>query len=235
MKRMTNKLLPSAVMGIVLFFSLSAAAADTVVLKAKVQDIEGKPVEGVRIFLYVGTNVRKPADFISPPSGQDGRVLTDLPPGKYLAVARLKRDVFYGPLMPGDRHSGEPIEIEMEPGKETEASFVVADIREVGQKKRTNAADSVRLRGRVVDAQGNPVANAYVFAHRTKDVEYVPDYLSAWTDETGTYSLYIPSTGKFFVGSSKQFPLPSKISVSREIVPEPGKSDIALDIQLIVN
>ncbi|GFE56430.1 carboxypeptidase-like regulatory domain-containing protein [Geobacter sp. AOG1] len=218
----------------VLALSLNGVAAETSLLKGKVLDSEGRPAEGAKLFLYGSSNVRKPADFISPMSGSDGRILIALPAGKYWAVARLKKDGNYGPLMPGDKHSGEPVEIEMEAGRETEASFTVADIREVGQKKRTNADDSVRLRGRVVDAQGNPVANAYVFAHRSRDVDYVPDYLSAWTDEAGNYALSIPSAGKYFIGSSRQFPLPSKITVTREVVLEPGKSDIALDIQLIV-
>jgi len=231
--RWARNALLAATVGVALF-SGNAFAAETSPLRGKVLDVEGRPVEGAKLFIYDSSNTRRPADFISPLSNMDGRVQIVLPPGKYWAVARVKSDGKYGPLMPGDKHSGEPIEFEMEMGRETEASFTVADIREIGQKKRTNSADSVSLRGRVIDAQGKPVANAYVFAHSTKDVEYVPDYLSAWTDETGTYSLYIPSTGTYFVGSSKQFPLPSKISVSREIVPEQGKSDIALDIQLIV-
>ena len=218
----------------ILVLSLNGFAAETSRLKGTVLDSEGRPAEGAKLFVYGSSNVRKPADFISPMSGSDGRILMILPAGKYWVVARLKKDGNYGPLMPGDKHSGEPVEIEMEAGRDAEASFVVADIREVGQKKRADTADAVRLSGRVVDAQGNPVANAYVFAHRAKDVDYVPDYISPWTDETGKYSLSIPATGRYFVGSVRQFPLSSKIALTREVVPKPGKSDIALDIQLIV-
>jgi hypothetical protein len=218
----------------VLALSLNGFAAETSVLKVHVLDSEGRPAEGAKLFIYGSSNVKRQADFISPMSGRDGSMLITLPAGKYWGVARLKKDGTYGPLMPGDKHSGEPVEIEMEAGRDTEASFVVADIREVGQKKRTDAADSVRLWGRVVDAQGNPVANAYVFAHRAKEVDDVPDFLSAWTDETGNYSLSIPATGRYFVGSARQFPLPLKITLAKEVGAEPGKSDIALDIQLIV-
>ncbi|RII26164.1 MAG: carboxypeptidase regulatory-like domain-containing protein [Geobacter sp.] len=218
----------------VLALSLNGFAAETSRLKGTVLDSEGRPAEGAKLFIYGSSNVKRQADFISPMSGSDGRMLITLPAGRYWAVARLKKDGNYGPLMPGDKHSGEPVEIDMEAGRDTEASFVVADIREVGQKKRADTANSVRLWGRVVDAQGNPVANAYVFANREKDVDYVPDYLSPWTDETGNYSLSIPATGRYFVGSVRQFPLPSKITLTREVVPVPGKSDIALDLQLIV-
>jgi hypothetical protein len=207
--------------------------SEAAVFKAKVADIQGQAVEGVKLFFYESSNVRKPADFISSQTDKAGSVLIDLPVGKYWVVARLKKDPLYGPLMPGDRHSGEPLEVEVAGDGGSVAEFTVADILEIGQKKRTDA-DLVRLRGRVLDNLGKPVANVYAFAHKSKNVEYVPDYISSWTGEDGTYSLFIPSSGKFFIGSAREFPLATKITVSTEVVADKRKRDVAMDIQLIV-
>ena len=120
-------------------------------------------MEGAKLFLYDSSNVRRPADFITSLSDRTGRVQIALPPGNYWIVARFKSDGKYGPLMPGDKHSGEPLEVDMKSGG-SEVDFVVADIRELGQKKRAGATDALRLKGRVVDANGVPVAKVFVFA-----------------------------------------------------------------------
>lgn len=217
-----------------LFFCYAAATAESAVIRARIHDINGKPAEGVKIFLYESSNVRKPADFISEGSDNGGKTVVTLPKGKYWAVARLKKGALYGPLMPGDKHSGEPLEIDCSGDEQTDAEFVVADIREVGQKKRTASQETVRLSGRILDQDGNPVAHAYAFAHGSKEIEYIPAYLSTWTDESGNYALYLPSKGSFFVGSARQFPPPAKPSPLREFVTEPGKLDIATDLISIV-
>lgn len=232
MKRTTIMMQTIAVTAAV--FCCTVATAESATIKVKIQNIDGKPAEGVKIFLYDSTNVRKPADFISAPSEKNGTVVATVPTGKYWAVARLKKGTLYGPLMPGDKHSGDPVEIDCSDGPATEVSFVVADIREVGQKKRTNNADTIKVWGRVVDKEGTPIENAYVFAHSTKEIEYIPEYLSTWTDEHGNYTLHLPSGGSFFVGSATLFPPPSKPSMLKEFAPEPGGLDVATDIQLIV-
>ncbi|KAF0217378.1 MAG: hypothetical protein FD174_3344 [Geobacteraceae bacterium] len=231
MTRLTLHILLVAAWGALVSVS-SVCAVETSSLKGNVVDIEGKPVDGAEIFIYDSANTKRPADFISPKSDKDGRVLIALPTGKYWAVARVRKDERYGPLMPGDKHSGEPVEIELTTDQVLENDFVVADIREVGKKKRTMRDDCLTLRGRVVDTNGVPVQNAYVFAHRNKEVVQLPDFMSAWTDEDGTYTLYLPPGEKYFVGGASTFPPEPKLLVSKELIPEADKLDIALDIEL---
>lgn len=233
MKCATMKLLLPALL-LVLVSAGGVNAAETALLKAKIVDVAGKPVSGVKLFMYKTLNVRMPADFISPPSDNGGRVQAALPAGTYWAVARLKKDDTFGPLMPGDRHSGEPLEIEVSVGKELLVDFVVADIQEISQKKRSSTTDVIKVNGRVLNKDGLPVANVYVFAHRTKEVLSLPDFISAWTDENGTYSLYLPAGAKYFLGSATQFPPVAKLSVVRELEAERGKLDIAMDLELTV-
>jgi len=216
-------------------FCSTEAFAEGVVIKAKIKDINNRPVAGVKVFLYESTNVRKPADFISTPSDEKGLTVINVPKAKYWAVARLKMGALYGPLMPGDKHSGEPVEIDCSDAASIETEFVVADILEVGQKKRTNNPDTVRVQGRVLGKDGNPIANAYVFANKTKEFEYVPEFLSASTGINGNFTLYLPSGGKFFIGAARQFPPPSLPARLKEFVPETGKFDIATDVVLIVD
>jgi hypothetical protein len=129
-----------------------------------------------------------------------------LPPGKYWAVARLKQDNGYGPLMPGDKHSGEPQELEILPTANSETELVVRDIREAGQKKRTGDSDTRVVTGRVTTTAGTPVPMAWVYGHRSKKIGGIPDYVSAWTDAEGRYQLHVAASGEVFIGVTRSFP-----------------------------
>ncbi|ADI85664.1 carboxypeptidase regulatory-like domain-containing protein [Geobacter sulfurreducens] len=208
-----------------------AGAADAAVLRGRVTDVDGKPMAGVKLFVYDSAHVRRPATFISPPSAGDGTTAVRVPPGTYWVVARLKLDESYGPLMPGDKHSGEPAVMDLTADAEIEQDFTVADIRDLGRMRRPMVADFVKLAGRVLDGDGNPVANAFVFASATSDNSRMPDYISAWTGADGRYTLIVPAGHKQYVGSSRRFP-PSAWRASAEFVPSPGTADSALDVGL---
>lgn len=216
-------------------FSLPSWAQDTVTLKAKITNVSGQPLQGVKVYIYESTNVRKPADFITGTSDSQGSISAVIPPGKYWAVARLKNDGLYGPLMPGDKHSGEPMQLEITSDVPLSADFVVADIQEMGQKKRTDSALTRKIQGRILNAEGKPVAGAFAYACNSREFEAVPEYVSISTDESGLYTLLVPIEGRLFVGSSTTLIIsPDNKKNIREIADKPGKSDIAMDIQLIV-
>jgi protocatechuate 3,4-dioxygenase beta subunit len=63
------------VFSLIFAFSLSchgeAMAVETSLLKGKVTDFEGKPVEDAVIFIYQSANTRRQPDFVSP--NQTGR------------------------------------------------------------------------------------------------------------------------------------------------------------------
>jgi hypothetical protein len=213
--------------------AFSSFAAETHLLKSKISNIEGQPIEGAKLFIYDSSNVRMPAQFISSLSDRTGQVHIALPPGKYWVVARFKSDGKYGPLMPGDKHSGEPLEVDVIVSG-VEADFAVADIRELGQKKRTGATDAVCLKGRVLNSQGAAVAQAFVFANKMKEFSELPDFISAWTGEDGRYELYLSPGFTYYVGTSQHFPLKSQDIFAKTVLVESGKIDIAIDINLTV-
>lgn len=213
---------------------LDAAAVATTPFTARITDVAGRPVSGAKLFLYSTSNVRMPADFISPPADSGGVIRGALPAGTYWAVARFKKDDSFGPLMPGDRHSGEPTEVEIAIDREASLDFVVADIQEISQKKRSSTNEVAKVRGRVVNRDGTPAVGVYVFAHRSRDVLSLPEFMSAWTDENGAYALYLPVGAKFFLGTSRQFPPVGRLTTVREVVTVKGKLDIAMDLELAV-
>ena len=210
-----------------------ADAGETYLLKARVLDIDARPMEGAKLFLYESTNVRMPAQFISSPSDRTGLVQIMLPPGKYWVVARFKSDGKYGPLMPGDKHSGEPLEVDMA-ASGAEVDLIVADIRELGQKKRAIATDALRMKGRVLDVLGDPVAQAFVLANRSREFSEFPDFISAWTGGNGRYELYLPPGATYYVSASRQFPPVLSESTQKPVIVDSGKIDIAIDINLTV-
>lgn len=232
MKRAYALIVPLAVV-FVLTCAFPLFAVETRLLTAKIADIEGRPMAGAKLFLYGSSNVRKPADFISSLSDHAGRLQIVLPSGKYWVVARFKSDGTYGPLMPGDKHSGEPLEVDLTDGG-TEADFVVADIRELGQRKRASATEALRLKGRVLDSQGAPVAQAFVYANRSGEFNDLPDFISAWTGADGAYEVYLPPGATYYVGASRDFPLKNREISAKPVVITNGKIDIAKDINLTV-
>lgn len=197
----------------------------------KVRGGDGKPLSGVKVFLYENRNVRRPADFISSPTAADGRAVIMLPPGKYWAVARQKQDGNYGPLMPGDKHSGEPLELEILPTGNSETEFVVTDIREAGQKKRTGDADTRVVTGTVTTTSGRPVPMVWVYAHHSKKIAGMPDYVSAWTDPEGRYQLHVAASGQVFVGVARRFPPVGELVPVAVSAEGSDRLDIAIDTE----
>lgn len=188
-----------------------ALSEESVVYKGKISDVSGQSVQGANVYVYSSPDVRKPADFMSSASEESGLFRMVLPPGKYWAVARLKRAEGYGPLMRGDKHSGEPVEIELSAGRETDMDFVVADLGDAIEARKVKARVGeglVRISGRIIDEKGEPVTHAYAFANINEKLSRIPDYLSVWVDRDGRYTLYIPR-GTYYVGGAVSFPMDS--------------------------
>ncbi len=226
-----NRIIISAVIIFVITLTFNPAIAlENSVLKGRVTDVDGKAVKSAELFIYRTTDTRRPADFISARTDTLGRFSMTVPAGKWWAVARLRKGEKYGPLATGDKHSGEPLEIELEAGKVIEKDFKIADIREAARLVRKTREDYYKLTGRIIDHKGAPVAYVYAIAARSKDMPEIPAYVSAWTDEKGEYTLYL-SPGKYFTGYAGEFPLRSHYRITGEITIEGERNsyDITID------
>jgi len=208
-----------------------SVAAEGFTLRGKVLDTAGKGVEGAEVFIYNSINSRRPADFITAKTDSEGRYSIQLPKGDFWAVARVRQGEKFGPLSPNAKHSGEPLAIDSIVNGVAEQDFIVADIRDVARGQQKASEDYARVSGRVLDKEGKPVVSAYVIINKTSKLKAQPDYVSAWTDESGQYSLYIPP-GKYFIGAVTDFPPDSAMELSLPLNVETSQKDITIDLKM---
>jgi hypothetical protein len=207
-------------------YSADASAGEYATLTGLIQDVAGKPVEGAEVFIYSSAEVRRTADFISSPSDAEGRYTISLPAGTYWCVARWRKGSSrFGPLMSGDKHSGDPLEIEVTRSA-SRADFIVADLKEAARliKKKTKE-DYVKITGRILGRDGKPARGVYAIARTTGSFSEIPDYLSPWTDDGGGYTLYLPR-GKYSFGFSDLFPPGSRAAFTMEVLLEGDMDDL---------
>lgn len=184
-----------------------ARGEEKVELRGRVVDSTGEPVAGAEVYVYRSTNVKKPADFVSNHTEADGLYRVTMPSASYWAVAVLRRDGRqFGPLGSNDKHSGEPLPLEFKEQTGLVEDFTVIDLREAARRSQKKNPELVKISGRILDRAGRPVAMAYAFASRIERPEAIPKYLSAWTDASGTYTLFLPA-GEYKIGSTQAFPI----------------------------
>ena len=208
-----------------------AAADETMIVTGQIFDIDGQPVAGAELFVYDSDIIRRPADFISPRTERDGRYKLLLQRRKYWAVARVRSGDKYGPLLPGDRHSGEPLILETEDSAELQQNFIVVDIREAVRQKQKISTEYQKISGRIISKQGAALPERYVFAGQQPKVNGVPEYISAWSDADGGFTLYLPP-GRYYLGSSDQFPPPDGLKADQEVNVTAGRHEKNLEIVL---
>jgi len=204
----------------------TALALETGMFTGQVVDIDKLPVEGVEIFIYTSTNIRGPADFISAPTDKDGRFQVTLPPGTYWAVARARQGgARFGPLMPGDKHSGEPLEIDVAAGENLEENFTVLNLKESAQFVQKVNADYAKIQGRILGKDDKPIKNAYAYAFQGGATTDIPAFLSAWTDDSGNYTLFL-TPGTYYIGMATEFPPASPLKQDMQLSVKKNMNDV---------
>lgn len=206
-------------------------AENTFTLEGVVSTLAGEPVQGAEVYVYSSGNTRRPADFISPKSGRNGVYRLVLPRATYWGVARIKKGERFGPLQPGDKHSGEPVRIEADAEKSVTLDFTVADMQELAQRREKGGEELLLEISGTVTANGAAVAGAYVYARSGRISATLPEYFSGWTDSSGKYRLKLP-VGSYFLGCDKDFPPAETSSNLHEIALTAGKLPVAINLQL---
>lgn len=216
---------------LVLAGSYPAAGGESGILAGMVLDVSRNPVSGASVFVYNSPNTRRAADYISPATDKAGAFRITLPAGRYWTVARERQGVEqYGPLLPGDRHSGAPLETDVRSGETVEEEYIVRDLRETSLLDAKLDTSFLRVEGTLLTGEGEPAANGYAFARREQDGRGIPDYVSTWTDAGGAYTLFLPA-GTYWLGSARVFPPdPDTVPRLRVVIDAPAEDvDILME------
>jgi hypothetical protein len=210
--------------------SPARGADDTFTLQGVISGISGEPVKDAELYIYGTNNTRRPADFISPKTGSSGAYRLVLPKKVYWGVARIKKGERFGPLMPGDRHSGEPVRIDPETDSVLTLDFTVADMQELAKKREKGRDELIEISG-TITRDGKAAANAYAFARTGKIAATLPEYFSGWTDDSGRFSIMLPP-GQYRIGCETEFPPTGSGESVQEIDVTAGKLPVAISLQL---
>jgi hypothetical protein len=133
--------------------------------------------------------------------------LLKLPPGDYYLVARKRvSGANYGPIVTGDLydHRFEQQAFRVEEGGTLEKDFELEKLSEPmffqvfteGQRKTPTG-----IRGTIFDQSREPIQGVFATAYRTRDMKRLPDFASTLTGDDGSFSLYLPSGGKWYIGA----------------------------------
>ena len=175
-------------------------------LEGRILDISEESVRNAEVYVFDSPDVKRPADFISNRTAEDGRYRVQLPSGNYWAVAIFRQSgARFGPLGLSDKHSGDAVALEIAAGGTRSIDFKVMNLREAARQHQKRSDELIKVTGRVVDKSGAPVQMAYAMAHKMQQFGKFPDYISVWTDEQGGYTLYLPP-GRYFLGALVGFP-----------------------------
>jgi len=144
----------------------------------------------------------------------------------------LKEDADFdmGPLMIGDKVSGDPMEIEVKPGDRIDLTFTVLNLLDTIKVRTKKRNDLNRITGIIVDAKGKPLAGAYAFANRHQSAVTMAGYFSAWTEDDGAFSIFLPN-GSYYLGAKKTFAPDDKYKAETKVVVDGDKDGVRLVIE----
>ncbi len=199
------------------FFLSSCAANLKEVGRPTLVTVSGKvlePASGAYLYLYKkGKDPHGPADYILPvPTGKDGSFALNVEPGEYVLVARKRSSgENTGPLKPGDLKS-EEIPIKVKPGEPLVLTVVMMRKTDSAIKSYENPRGwNTSISGRVLDADGNPVAGARVHVYTYVQMSERPKYVSDKTGPDGKYIVYLPKGGTYYLAARNRFGGPPRI------------------------
>lgn len=173
-----------------------------------------EPAEGTYLYLYgEGKDPYGPADYIIPlPTGADGRFALTVEPGTYTMVARKRQSgENTGPLHMGDERSDEIVVIvkDEDPGH---FRIHLKPKTDTSLKSYTPSQEwTTSIAGKVLDADGNPMAGARVHVYTFVQMSERPKYVGERTGPDGTYTVYLPKGGTYYLAARNRFGGPPRI------------------------
>jgi hypothetical protein len=180
--------------------------------KGNLQGQVTMPLEGVRMYVYQpGMDLYGPAYAISSATTEDGAFDIELPDGDYVVVARKRAGgEESGPVVAGDNRS-EFIRVTVKGGV---VDLQVSAPIKIGDKRNfTGDVDESRtgLAGKVMDSDGQPVIDARVHVYDHVQMSERPKFVSEKTGPDGSYLIYLPAGGTYYLAARDKFGGPPKL------------------------
>ncbi len=200
----------------VLLGSLSACGRGGEATQATVRGTVTTPLENTYVFAYKEDQDLYGLAFATAgPTGPEGRFSMSLPPGRYLFVSRKRTENDTGgPVKSGDMRSKPvgPIEVK-QGGAPIDLAFLAET--KVGETKtlpvRSTNETKTGLSGRILDAEGKPVAKARVHVYAYVQMSERPKYVSNETGPDGRYVVFLPEGGTYYLAGRNKFGGPPKL------------------------
>jgi len=174
--------------------------------------LDGKPLEGVFVTLYVDTaeDLRGSTYATSPPTGKNGGFSFDfLPEVEYYVVARKRASgSAAGPLTDGDYFGFYPANpVHVKAGKLAHIELAVTTkAGEIGMEDSLFRNTGTAVTGVLRDLHGNPVEGVYVFAYLEKVMAHKrPEFISKAVGKDGRYVLHLPEGGTYYLGARSKY------------------------------
>ena len=206
----------------------------------------GKPVADAHVYLYLDQreDLKGQGYRISAPTAADGSFAFDgLPESNYYLAVRKRQDgQKVGPVREGDLYGiypGNPLTARA--GISTRvAVHLAAKARDAVEAETFGRAGGPVLRGRIVDAAGQGVANLHVFAYTDRVIGHQrPAALSTPTGADGVFAVNLPASGTYYVGARQLYgdsPAPGELfgmfeeSADHGLTVKPGETREGLRI-----
>lgn len=201
---------------IFIFFMVTFLSCQKKNEKGGIKGIVYKPIEKIYVYVYKeGMDLKGPA-FADTLTDSEGNFSISLPPGKYFIVARMRKTgEVAGPVEVGDWKSEVigPITVK-ENGEIIEKNIKV--FQKIGETKdiaisAPDLSKKTGIEGRILDADGKPVANARVHVYDHIQMSERPKFVSSPTGPDGRYIIYLPKGGTYYLAARDKFGGPPKV------------------------
>jgi len=163
---------------------------------------EGKPLDGVRIYVYLddNDNFRGMGYYMSPPTGVDGSFKLKMAEGTYYILARKRADGgMAGPLKEGDYFGYldiNPVVVHKGVVRQVELPVV----RKV-ERAEPGGHGKTLVKGIIKDAEGNPAPFVYACLYKRPEMMDRPAFLSKPTGPDGEFTVEIPLGGTYYLAA----------------------------------
>ena len=170
------------------------------------------PLEGTTLYVYKkGMDLYGPAFASSNLTDADGLFDIALPPGEYVVVARKRQNgELSGPVLAGDNRS-EFINLTVNGANQNMTIFAPFKVGDNRRLTEDILATQTGLSGQVLDSDGNPVEGARIHVYDHVQMSERPKFVSEQTAPDGSYLIYLPKGGTYYLAARDKFGGPPKL------------------------